>query len=281
MIPFNFIYYRPDTLGEAVETYTQLAREGKKPVYYAGGSEIISMCRAGAIEPDAVIDIKNIPDCMILAKDEKKLHIGAACTLSQIKESKLSPLLGHAAGRIADHTNQCRITLGGNLCGSIIYRETSLPLLVADADITIFGPAGERTVAFSSVFNGRIHMAPAEMIVKVHISEWAMKAKYFHIKKTACEKIDYPLVSVTAIIKDGRLLVALSGVCSYPFRGRSMEAVLNDRNREICDRAEMAATLLPEPAHSDPEASGEYRAFALRNTFVEILEALENDTVRR
>ena len=49
MIPFDFIYCRPDSLKEASDVYIQLRNEGKTAVYYAGGSEIITMCRSGSI----------------------------------------------------------------------------------------------------------------------------------------------------------------------------------------------------------------------------------------
>jgi CO/xanthine dehydrogenase FAD-binding subunit len=101
MIPFNFVYYRPDTLIEAADIFSTLQSQGGKTVYYAGGSEIISMCRIGSIQPEAVIDIKNIPDCKLLSVDEERLHIGSVCTLSQISESKLFPLMRLACGRIA------------------------------------------------------------------------------------------------------------------------------------------------------------------------------------
>lgn len=279
MIAHDLIYCRPDTLQEATDAFSQLQSEGKTALYYAGGSEIITLCRTGSIQPDAVIDIKRIPECMALSIDERALHIGSACTLSQISTSKLFPLLGLSCGRIADHTNQCRITLGGNLCGSIIYRETSLPLLLADASATLLGPQGERTVPFRSVFDGRIRLRPSELIVAIHLPVWALSARYFHIKKTANEKIDYPLVSVAALCNGDRLRVGFSGICSYPFRSELIEAVLNDRTKSCQDRVELAAALLPEPARTDVEGSGEYRLFVWKNTLQTLLEEWENGTV--
>mgnify|MGYP000883432468 CR=1 FL=1 len=55
MIPFDFIYCRPDSLTEALDTYRQLEAEGKSPVYYSGGSEIITLCRAGGIRPGSIL----------------------------------------------------------------------------------------------------------------------------------------------------------------------------------------------------------------------------------
>jgi len=279
MIPFNFIYCRPDTLKEAADVYSELAAEGKNTLYYGGGSEIISMSRAGAIHPDAVIDIKNIPECRVLSQDKEYLHIGSTCTLSQIGESDLFPLLRLAGGRIADHTNQCRITLGGNLCGTIIYRETSLPLLLSEAQITFFSPNGERTVPFENVFNGRLERGQDEMVVQIHVPLWALSARHAHQKKTANEKIDYPLVSVAALWKGDTLRIAFSGVCSYPFRSAQIETVLNDKTKPNAIRVEEASRLLPEPIYSDAEGSGNYRLFVLRNTLKKLLEEWENDSI--
>jgi len=279
MIPFDFIYLRPDSLKEATDAYMELNSEGKSVVYYSGGSEIITMCRVGSIHPDAVIDIKNIPECKMQSVNGGKLNIGSACTLNQIKEYKQFPLLGLACGRIADHTNQCRITLGGNLCGKIIYRETSLPLLLSDSQITLSGPDEKRTLDFQSVFNGQVQLELGELIEQVHIPEWALSARYSHVKKTANEKIDYPLVSAAALWNNDCIRIAFSGICSYPFRSEQIEAVLNDRSKSCKDRTEEAAMLLPEESYCDVEASGEYRLFVFKETVLSILEDWENGKI--
>ena len=276
MIPFDFSYYRPESLREAAEISQKLAEHKKTAVFYAGGSEIITMCRAGSIHPHGVIDIKKIPECTDLYLDEAGLTIGAACTLSRIKESGHFPLLGLACGRIADHTNQCRITLGGNLCGTIIYRETSLSLMLSDAQLDLFGPEGQRSVPFNTVFRGHMALKPQELVLRVRIPKWALHAEYAHIKKTTNEKIDYPLVNITALWRDGCLRAAFSGVCAYPFRSEAMEALLNDKGLSCQIRAEKAAALLPEPALTNVEGSGEYRAFVFKNTLQALLEDWEN-----
>lgn len=276
MIPFDFIYCRPQTLTEAYEAFLQFQAEGKKPVYYAGGSEIIAMCRAKSIMPGAVIDIKQIPQCRPLALDQESLTLGAACTLNEVKESKLFPLLSLCCGRIADHTNQCKITLGGNLCGTIIYREASLPLLLSDASVTLLGNRGLSTIAFESVFSGSMQVNTGELIVQLHVPKWALQAPHFHVKRTAQEKIDYPLLSMAALSKDHAWRVAFSGVCPYPFRSTEMEAALNDRSVSIPERVKKALGLLPEPAYHDAKGSREYRMFVLENTLKAFLEEVDH-----
>jgi len=276
MIPFEFAYLRPDTLAEAVRAHREFALAGKTALYYAGGSEIITMSRVGAIRPDAVIDIKGIPELNALWVDPDGLAIGAALTLNEIKESRLFPLLSLAAGRIADHTNQCRITLGGNLCGSIFYREASLPLMLSDAEATLCGPEGERTVPFNGAFRGRMCLDPGELVVRVRVPSWALAARHAHVKRTAQEKIDYPLVNATALWKDGALRIAFSGLAAQPLRCPEVEILLNDRGASPESRAAGAARLLSEFAHSDAEGSREYRLFVVRNALQKLLEDWEN-----
>lgn len=279
MIPFNFIYCRPDTFKEAVEAFARLQAQGKAVVYYGGGSELITMCRAGSICPDAVIDIKNIPLCNEMFLDKQALHIGSACTLHQIGQAAFFPLLGLSCGRIADHTNQCRITLGGNLCGTIIYRETALPLLLADAEITIYAPRGKRTVSIQNVFHGRMELNPGECIGQIHVPAWALSARHFHIKKTTNEKIDYPLVSIAAICRGNQLRVGFSGICAYPFRSREIEELLNDSAKSIETRAEEAIHLLPAPVLTDVEGGRDFRVFTLKNMLAALLEEWQNGMV--
>jgi xanthine dehydrogenase FAD-binding subunit len=279
MIPFDFIYCRPDTLSGGHQAFAELAAHGKNPMYYAGGSEIITMSRAGSIRPGAVVDIKKIPECLRLEADGEGLHIGAACTLNQIKESKLYPLLALSCGRIADHTNQCRITLGGNLCGTIMYREISLPLLISDADISLMGAQGLRRVPFSSLFAGKMNRRPDELIVQLHIPRWALEAPYYHVKRTTQEKIDYPLVSMAALVTDGGLRLAFSGLCDHPFRSTAMEDALGDDALSPEQRIEKAAESLPQPAYTDVEGSGAYRVFVLKKMLKKLLEDFINGQV--
>ncbi|APQ73774.1 xanthine dehydrogenase [Clostridium botulinum] len=60
MIAFNFEYYKPDSLDEAVKLYKELSESGKEPLYYSGGTEIITMARRNDLVTKAVIDIKGI-----------------------------------------------------------------------------------------------------------------------------------------------------------------------------------------------------------------------------
>ena len=54
---------------------------------------------------------------------------------------------------MADHTARGKITLGGNICAQIFYREAVLPFLLADSEVIIAGPKGMKVAAINQVFD--------------------------------------------------------------------------------------------------------------------------------
>ncbi|HHV12951.1 MAG TPA: FAD-binding protein [Clostridiales bacterium] len=279
MIANDFVYCKPGNRREAVKAYRALSKEDKKVFYYNGGSEIITMARAGSNAPDAVIDLKGIKECNKLELEEDYLVIGGAVSLNTIEESGLFPLLGTTGSRIADHTNQCRITLGGNISGTIIYKETVLPLLLTDAKIILYGPRGFRRLQFKNAFDQRIKLRDGEFIYQVKIKKEMLSLPFTHVKKTAIEKIDYPLVTVCSISYGNYLRFAFSGLCSFPFRSVEIEKILNDSQLSAEERLEKTHGLLPEPPVTDYQGTGEYRLFVFDNIIKAILERRNNEVL--
>lgn len=276
MIPFDFEYYRPDTIKEAAEIYRQLDLEGKNPTYYGGGTEIISMARVGNFSTGAVIDLKAIPECRVLEYSSDSLLLGSALTLSDITESKQFPLLGKTAGRIADHTMQCKITLGGNLASSIIYRETVLPLFLADAKVTVANTEGLRQMWINEAFHHRLTLPKGEFIVNALVEKRFLSAPYVHVKKTKNEKVDYPLITVACLKVDGTIRTAFSGLRDYPFRDSKCEEILNDKSLSFMTRAETFVNELGTGILDNGDGSAEFRKYVLKNTIENILDTLKD-----
>lgn len=274
MIPFDFEYYKPETVEEAVVTFEYLKNNGKKPLYYGGGTEIISMARAFNVYTEAVIDLKGIPECNALEIRDNKLIIGSAVTLTQIAETNLFPLLGLVVQRIADHTIQDKITLGGNLAGTIIYKEAILPLLICDSDIILASSEGKRQVPLRDIFNKKINLKDKEFIAGVLVEAKYLSMPYAHAKRTKSDKIDYPLITLAAIKHKDIIKLAFSGLCSYPFREVLMENCLNDINLPINERINNAINSIPDSVLKDLSGTADYRKFMLQGMLAEVLEKL-------
>lgn len=271
MIPFNFEYYKPETIEEAVDLFNSLKSAGKKPVYYGGGTEIISMARVHNVHMDAVIDIKGIPECNVHEVKDGKLIIGSGVTLTEIAELNFFPLLSLTIKRIADHTVQGKITLGGNLMGTIIYKEASLPLMASNSKVIIAGRNGKRKVLVRDIYDKEKGLNPCEMIVQIVVEDKFLNLPYAHVKRTKNEKIDYPLITIVGLKDEKKISFAFSGICEYPFRSPKMEDVLNNNSISVNKRIKKAITNIPGKILNDLNGSSEYRKFMLHTMLKEAL----------
>lgn len=276
MIPYDFEYYRPENLAEAVEIFQTLEAEGKNPLYYGGGTEIISMARMSNIFTGAVIDVKEVPELKVMEIQGDHLVIGAAVTLTQIHEANLFPLLAQAGARVADHTIQNKITLGGNICGTIIYREAVLPLLMTECEAVTISPAARQTIALEKIFAGRLKLNRGELLAQVRIPQEYLSCPYFHAKRTKKDKIDYPLLTVCAINKDDQIRAAFSGLGDYPFRSLEMESELNRTGLGVEQRVNNAIEKIPLVIPDNLLGSAGYRKFILKNLLTSIIKELED-----
>ena len=275
MIPFDFEYYKPDSVQAAVDLFQKLYSENKKPLYFCGGTEIITMARLSQIFTQAVIDIKDIPECNLLESNSEQILIGAAITLARLEEEKVFPLLSRVCNRIADHTSRCKITIGGNICGKIIYRETILPLLVADSEIIIAGKSGMRKVSIHEVFNKQMNLQAGEFVVQIVVQKRYTEMPYVTEKKTKIDRIDYPVVTIAALNNEKTLRISFSGLCEYPFRSPKIEEIINDRCFSAEERAYQLLSLIPDQIVDDVNSSSEYRKFVLQNLVIDAINTLE------
>ncbi len=183
------------TVREAVDAYRQLDEAGSRPSYYGGGTELISMARAGSVGFGAVVDIKSIPPkCRTLDDNGEVLNLGAALTLGELAESdKFPAALAKPAGAdrrphdtMQDHArrepSRPRLYTGRRF----------LPLLLADAVLTAAGPQGLKKYHGSIGFKERLLLPKGEFIVGAAVARAFAVAPYYHEKNTKNEKIDYP-----------------------------------------------------------------------------------------
>lgn len=274
MIPYDFDYYKPATIQEAVDLFQRLDEQGKRPMYLSGGTEIITLGRRNFVYTEAVIDLKQIPQCRSMAVKEQKLVLGSALTLSELHDAKVFPLLGETGAGIADRTSRNLITLGGNLCSRFIYREAVLPLLLTDSELTIAGPAGIRQLPIGQIFNGTLQLGRGEFLVHSMTNTLYLSMPYVTLKKRKVAAIDYPVVTLTALKTTSGIRFAFSGLCEFPFRSAGLEGVLNERNLPVEERIRLAAAQLPAPILSDIKASAPYREFVWKTALTDILSIL-------
>ncbi|KGM46181.1 FAD binding domain-containing protein [Neobacillus niacini] len=275
MLSFDFDYYRPKTLQEAVGLFQNADRNGKKPMYISGATELLTLGRINLAFTEAAIDLKDIVEGNVMQFEQGYLVIGANLTLTKIEEANLFPLLTNTSSNIADHTARGKITLGGNICGQIFYREAVLPFLLADSQVVIVGPEGVTVKPLNEIFNEQLILKKGEFLIQVATDDRYIHAPFISIKRRQQWETGYPLITVAALKIDGEVRTAFSGLCPFPFRSKKMEAALNNHELSVKARIQSALAEVPSPILNDVEGSSEYRLFVLQNLLEDVLGAFD------
>ena len=169
MIPHDLVYYRPGSIDEALEAFSQAAVEGMEPAYFGGGTEVVTSIRDGRAAPRALIDLRGVLETQGIGEDGGEIRYGASVSLGTVCRDERFPLLARAASGVADHSVRNTITLGGNVVGRLPYRETVLPFLVAGGRAEIRGPAGGRMLPLERGFDRRLPLARGEILVALRV----------------------------------------------------------------------------------------------------------------
>ncbi|MBY0120431.1 xanthine dehydrogenase family protein subunit M [Bacillus sp. S/N-304-OC-R1] len=268
-------YYKPESLDEATKLFYQLSQNDIHPMYYSGGTEIITLRRLNLINPNAVIDIKGIPECNTYEFNKDFLIMGSAIPLTLLEEINYFPMLTKTAKGVADHTARNKITLGGNICGQIFYREAVLPFLLTDSYIITAGFDGIKTVPIHSIFDQKMNLMEGQLLVQLATEKRYLEMPHLVIKKRQQWETGYPLITFAAMKADDGIRIAFSGLCPFPFRSPEVEKELNNRQLPFEERINQAIFHLPNPILDDVEGSKEYRMFVFKNTVLDILIELE------
>lgn len=110
----RFEYASPVTIENAVRLL------GPKAAVLAGGTDLISLMKDGAVAPDRLVNIKAIPELKGISMGDGGLRIGALATVEELGVHpairKEFPCLAQAAEGVRSPQVQAMGTVGGDLC---------------------------------------------------------------------------------------------------------------------------------------------------------------------
>ncbi len=277
MISYDFEYHRPETYEEAIDLFKTKLDEKKNPVYYSGGTETVTYARNDIIKTGAVIDLKSIEETNVFSEDGDKIIYGSSLNLNEIIEKTEFKLMAQVMSKIADHTVRNRLTIGGNVCGRLFYREAILPVMVSDGVLVIAGEDGIRRESITDGFDKRIKLAPGEILLQIEIDKKNIENKFVRIRKERSVEIDYPLFHIAALKVDHKVRYSFAGICPFPFRSNEMEEVLNDRSIEAEKRVKDAISMLPSNIIEDMNSSRDFREHLFKDSLINIIREMEGE----
>ncbi|MBS4173100.1 FAD binding domain-containing protein [Bacillus sp. FJAT-49736] len=275
MISSNFEYFKPGTIQEAINLFHSLRQQGKTPLYYGGGTEIITLSRINLLHTDAVIDVNGIPECNSLMVQNQKFILGSCISLTQAVYQDHFPLLSKTAREIADQTARNKISLGGNICSNIRFKEAILPFLVTEAEVVVATLNGVETLSLKAAFDEEYQLPLGTLLIQLIVDERYLSAPYYANKIRTIGTVGYPVLSINAIKIDGRLKIAASGVSTLPIQSELIDDPLNNGQFSYTERIKTAIEQWTQPMINDIQGSIEYKRFVLERTLHEIFHQLE------
>ncbi len=169
MHPFD--YEKPTSLEE---TGTLLAQAEGNGYVLAGGTHLLLRLEAGSIEPQVLVDIKDIPELQQVSfSADSGLSLGATTTLSALAAHndvrRHYPLLADVSGRVGSTRIRNRATVGGNVCIALPSSDLPTILLCHDALCHIWSPQGERSIPLAEFCKGprQTDLQPGELLLRI------------------------------------------------------------------------------------------------------------------
>jgi len=165
-------YEAPETIEAAAQLLS--AEEGIARVL-AGGTDLLVQLRSGMIEPDLVVDVKNIPAMTVIAEENGGFRIGAAVSCAEMGEHAALvaawPGVVEGAELIGSTQVQGRATMVGTLCNSGPAADSLPGMVAAKAVATLVGPDGRREMLVKDIpaAPGRNNLGKGEIVESVFL----------------------------------------------------------------------------------------------------------------
>ena len=249
-------YVRPSSVDEAIALLSE--HDGARAL--AGGQTLINVMKARAASPDVLVDLQDLGELRgITETGNGGVEIGAMTTYAQLMSDEAAgarPILGEVASMIADVQVRNRGTIGGNVCSNDPTNHFP-PLLVAlNAQFTIRGRDGDRTVGADEFFLGVYMTAagPGELLTKITVPAGGQDG----FAAVTIGRDGTGIVTAAASLNGGAR-IALGCVDAVPVRATQMEQRLGDdfSDERVREAAQGLGESLDPP--SDVHASAEYR----------------------
>ncbi|CAN0279088.1 unnamed protein product [Discosporangium mesarthrocarpum] len=205
-------YEAPNSLDAAVALLAGANGGGK---VLAGGTDVLVQLHAEMIEPDVLVDIKNIADVRQMSEDAGAWRVGAAVPgMKVIDDAGFSaawPGVCEGVALIGSVQVKGRASIGGNLCNASPAADSSPALIAAGAVATIIGPDGSREDPVENIVTGpgKTSLGDGEFIVSFGFPARPAHSGDCYLRLTPRTEMDIAVVGVGA-----NLTLDDSGVCT-------------------------------------------------------------------
>lgn len=231
MIPATFGYTRASTIDDAVAA---LASSDDAKVL-GGGQSLLPVLRLRLNAPELVVDCSGIDEIKSIDGSGDRVVIGSGATHHAVMNdpavTSSVPLLAQATATVADPQIRHRGTVGGALAHADPRADQPPVALALDAEFTIAGPGGRRTVPAAEFFVGPFETAVGEDELLVSASFPKYDGWGSHYEKFNRTAQAWSIVGVGAAVRmdSGSIAearIGLANVGGTPMRASATEQAL-------------------------------------------------------
>jgi CO/xanthine dehydrogenase FAD-binding subunit len=287
MKPASFEYYRPESLGEALQLLSEY-RETGRPL--AGGQSLVPMMNFRLARPAQLIDINGLRELDFLKVENGDLRIGAMTRQRELERSAAVasgwPLLQEATRHIGHVHIRNRGTVGGSIAHAYPSAELPLVMVALGASFVLRSVNGERIIPAKDFILGAMTtvLEPAELLVEIRVPRLASQAGW-GFQEVSRRHGDFALTAVAAVVTleaDGSMdEVGLVFAGAQPHLWNEA-AILKGQKPEAAIFAESARKAAAElDPDSDIHASAEYRREVSQVLARRVLEAAAGRAAKR
>jgi carbon-monoxide dehydrogenase medium subunit len=172
MKPPRFRYFDPETVEEAVAL---LGEHGYDAKVLAGGQSLVPLLNFRLARPAVLVDLNRIRDLDYIREQNGSVAIGAMARQSRLEQDRAIDakcgVLREAVTFIGHPQIRNRGTVGGSIAHADPAAELPAIALALDAELTVAGTGGRRTIPASDFFVGLMTTAlePTEMLTEVRL----------------------------------------------------------------------------------------------------------------
>lgn len=234
MKPAPFDYQAPGTLREAID----LLASNPEAVVIAGGQSLMPVLAFRLATPSLLVDLRRLTELGDIAVDDDGLGLGALVRWRDIEDDQrlvaAHPLLRAAIAHVAHYQIRNRGTVGGSLAHADPAAELPGVAVTCEGEITLFGPAGSRTVRAGDFFTGPLSTLrqPDEIVTELHLPKWP-SGRRWAFREYARREGDFALAGILLFYDEERqgavsnAHVGVIGASPRPHRLTNVEMLLN------------------------------------------------------
>src|SRR5205085_1192923 len=201
------------------------------------------------------VDLRKLDDLRAITISDTGVTLGAMVRWRDIEDdaqlARAHPLLRAAVAEVAHYQIRNRGTVGGSIAHADPAAEMPGIAVTCEADISVVGKSGARTIKAEDFFLGPLVTAlePDELIIEIRLPAWPA-GRRFGFQEFARRRGDFAMAGAAVFYdqdaggKAHNAHVGVIGVSDRPLRLRTVEAVINGR---VIDDAAIADA---EPATS-------------------------------